>query len=75
MTDISLSATVEEFKAATQALVAEGRAGVTQARWRALATEDAEIRRRWKLAHGADDGLRFGQLVRYEDAAIDPRSA
>ena len=48
------------FKAAADSLLDEARQGdLTPARMRSLAAEDAEIRRRWRLAHGADDGLTF----------------
>jgi hypothetical protein len=71
---LPISSTVEEFKTATQALVIEARAGVTQSRWRALVQEDQELRRRWRLAHGRDDGLAFAQAVPFERALPDPRS-
>lgn len=51
------------FKAAADALLAEV-PGATPQKLDELLRQDAEIRRRWKVAHGADDGLTLGTRLR-----------
>ncbi len=51
------------FKAAADSLLDEVPAATPQ-KLDELLRQDAEIRRRWKVAHGGDDGLTLGTRLR-----------